>query len=855
MDEDSIEFASAPPGNNGHPEEHDPRAKPRQVSAHARQFLKGLGRDSFEFRCFHDQKDRKGRDIPQQLHGSFNEHKHALRLLNDNGYGIFVQVNENDGKGNKAENITSAPVFFADLDGTPLENIERLALPPHLVVSSSSGKYHAYWRVNDIPLASYKTIQQRLAKVFDSDPAVCDLPRVMRLPGFLHQKDPSSPYLVHPLQTGEHSAFSFPEFQSALAAAEAIHRPAADSKARLNRAGSSSNTREGDLARDEQMLRHLIGSGKFDLAEYKPWIDLGIALKNSHGDAGFSLWHALSAEADNYEDEENCREAWDRIKPLVNEADRRTVATYWKQAKEGGFEAAESREFQGTSSRERSTSGGPSKPDQAVKVLEAADVAGDERFLDLDGNPFVRFRHKVDHPDEHWMTTRIDSEPYHQVLRRRFYRDAVTKTLAPEQLRNAISLLAAEATEADIRHPVHLRSGWFEGKLYIDLARGDGQVAEVDGEGYRILPETPIRFVQGSRGPLPVPEAGGTLSDLARHLPALELAEVQRVLGFAVSTFYEGGTFPMLLISGGQGTSKSTIGDMILAFTDPPIGRRDARFSFTSKEQDLLIHASSARVLYFDNVSTFGGKASDTLCRLLSGAAFSTRMLYTNGEEHRIALRRPIITTSLETPSQRGDLLDRMIQVTARHTGRRRTEEEVWQAFEADLPKLFGLVLRGISHAIRNMEDVASRVATGRLQLPRLADVAQFVEGAAEVLELPPGEFCSMLRHEQSSLQAEAASGDTLGAALVRYFSRNNVKELDVTAAELLEKLEGINECRRDWPGVNKVRGRLQRIEPGLRDIGIDLQFTPPKGKRNVWTMQIKTTDRFYPDQSAKDHF
>lgn len=827
---------------------------PKQKSALARQFFEFLGRQTVEFRCFPDQKDRHARGIPQQLFGSLEEHKSSLRQLNNNGYGIFVQVNESDGRGHKAENITSAPAFFADLDGAPLESISRLGLPPHMVVSSSPEKFHAYWRVQDIPLVSYKDVQRRLAKLFDSDPAVCDLPRVMRLPGFLHQKEPLSPYLVHPLQSGEHPAFTFEEFRSALEAAETIHCPKPDPKARPGREDSD-DARAADLARDEKMLRHLTGLGTLDLAEYKSWIDLGIALKNSHGEEGFPLWHVLSAEADNYEDEENCRKAWDGIKELSKEADRRTVATYWKQAREVGYKAFDSPNGQGRSGLGGSVSGGPGKPDQAIKVLEAADAAGDERFLDLDGNPYVRFRHKVDQPGEHWVTTRIDSEAYQQVLRRRFYRDAVTKTLAAEQLKSAVSLLVAEATEADIRHPVHLRSGWFEGKLYIDLAQGDGMVVEVDGKGYRTLSEAPIRFVQGSRGPLPAPEAGGSMSDLARHMPALERAEVQRVLGFAISTFYDRGVCPMLLISGGQGTKKSTMGDMLLAFTDPPVGRRDARFSFTSKEQDLLIHASSARVLYFDNVSSFGPRASDMLCRLLSGAAFSTRVLYTNGEEHRIALRRHIIANSLETPSQRGDLLDRMIQVTARRTGQTRTEEEVWQSFEADLPRLFGLVLRGISHAIRNKKHVASMVAAGDLLLPRLADVAQFVEGAAEVLELGPGEFCLMLRREQSGLQAEAAAGDPLGAALVRYFSANVADSLDVTAAELLEKLGSSYDYRRDWPSVNKVRGRLERIEPGLRDIGIDLQFTPPKGKRNVWTMQIKTTDRFYPNQLPRDHF
>jgi putative DNA primase/helicase len=61
-------------------------------------------------------------------------------------------------------------------------------LQPHIVIESSPGKWHAYWLVSDSPLEQFKPLQQALAQRFNGDKAVCDLPRVMRLPGFLHQK-------------------------------------------------------------------------------------------------------------------------------------------------------------------------------------------------------------------------------------------------------------------------------------------------------------------------------------------------------------------------------------------------------------------------------------------------------------------------------------------------------------------------------------------------------------------------------------------------------------------------------------------------------------------------------------------
>src|SRR3546814_19939356 len=61
-------------------------------------------------------------------------------------------------------------------------------IPPAIVCESSPGKHHAYWPVADMPLGDFKRAQQSLAALYGGDPAVCDLPRIMRLPGYTHAK-------------------------------------------------------------------------------------------------------------------------------------------------------------------------------------------------------------------------------------------------------------------------------------------------------------------------------------------------------------------------------------------------------------------------------------------------------------------------------------------------------------------------------------------------------------------------------------------------------------------------------------------------------------------------------------------
>jgi hypothetical protein len=110
-----------------------------------------------------------------------------LETLNDRGMGVYLCVNETDGKGRKKENVTRVRAAVADLDGAPLEPVWQYK--PTMVIETSPGKYHAYWRVDDVPLEGFKQLQQAIAYNLGSDPKVCDLPRVFRIPGFFHQKE------------------------------------------------------------------------------------------------------------------------------------------------------------------------------------------------------------------------------------------------------------------------------------------------------------------------------------------------------------------------------------------------------------------------------------------------------------------------------------------------------------------------------------------------------------------------------------------------------------------------------------------------------------------------------------------
>lgn len=110
-----------------------------------------------------------------------------LKRLQSSGAGVYVMVSRGDGKGRKASNVVAVRALFIDLDYSPWEPAADM-LKPHIRVESSPGRFHLYWLVSDCPLDQFKSIQQAIAKKYNGDKSCVDLARVLRLPGFLHQK-------------------------------------------------------------------------------------------------------------------------------------------------------------------------------------------------------------------------------------------------------------------------------------------------------------------------------------------------------------------------------------------------------------------------------------------------------------------------------------------------------------------------------------------------------------------------------------------------------------------------------------------------------------------------------------------
>jgi hypothetical protein len=118
---------------------------------------------------------------------------------NRKGFGIFWTVNEFNGP-RRIENLTRVAFWAVDLDdGTKAEQLERIQkapLIPSLIVETKRG-YQVYYRAKDGRKEHWNAIVlHRLVPYFGADKNARDLARILRVPGFLHLKDPANPFQV-----------------------------------------------------------------------------------------------------------------------------------------------------------------------------------------------------------------------------------------------------------------------------------------------------------------------------------------------------------------------------------------------------------------------------------------------------------------------------------------------------------------------------------------------------------------------------------------------------------------------------------------------------------------------------------
>ena len=180
-------------------------AEVKPIKVEPATFLAAFHPGPYYLRTFSDAGKGGGRNYQvcaAELAGA--DFQAALHLVNQRDrQGVFFVVNPG---GHRDDAIGGVAAHFVEADDLPLAdqyaNFQTFPLEPSIIVQTRKS-LHGYWLLqppataatDQAPaLSQFSPIQKALAAVFKGDPVICNRSRVMRLPGFFHNK--KEPVLV-----------------------------------------------------------------------------------------------------------------------------------------------------------------------------------------------------------------------------------------------------------------------------------------------------------------------------------------------------------------------------------------------------------------------------------------------------------------------------------------------------------------------------------------------------------------------------------------------------------------------------------------------------------------------------------
>jgi hypothetical protein len=437
--------------------------------------------------------------------------------------------------------------------------------------------------------------------------------------------------------------------------------------------------------------------------------------------------------------------------------------------------------------------------------------------------------------DGHRETWPIRSKRFRAWLRRCYYQ-ATGEAASAAEIRSALELLEARAQFDGPQRAVHVRIAEHGGHIYLDLADEHWRAVDIGPEGWRVIEHPPVRFRRPvGMLPLPVPEGGGSIETLQSFLNLPSRNDFVLIVAWLLAALRSGGPYPLLAISGEQGSAKTVLSKLLKALIDPNAAPVRA---LSREERELMIAANNGYLLAFDNLSGLPSWLSDAFCRLATGGSFAVRQLYTDDDEVLFEAARPILLNGIEDVISRPDLGNRAIFLTLASIGeaQRRPESELWREFEIARPRILGALLDAMVHGLRGIGRVHLKA------LPRMADFAVCAT-ACETALWPAGTFARAYAANRRAAIESIIEADPV-ANCVRTIMANRTTWTG-SASDLLSLCaeSARNDIAAGVPWAKNPRalaGRLRRAQTFLRALGIEIAFSR-EGRTGTRMIRVST--------------
>ena len=470
------------------------------------------------------------------------------------------------------------------------------------------------------------------------------------------------------------------------------------------------------------------------------------------------------------------------------------------------------------------------RPSQADRLVALMESEGVELFHDDLGDGFARV--PVGGHRELW---RCRGKDFKRWVAGRFWQSE-QKAANSEAVTAALNVVEAMARFEGEEHRLANRVARADDTIWYDLSDREWRAAKIMPGSWEIVADPPILFRRYShQRHQPEPERGGDLRDLLQFVNISDESQRLLLLVYVVCCFVPDIPHPIPVLHGPQGSAKTTLFRMLRRLVDPSAIEV---LSFPRDATQLVQQLSHHWAPYYDNITALPGWTSDVLCRAVTAEGFSKRELYSDDEDVIYQFRRCVGLNGVNVAASKPDLLDRCILFGLEPINPvdRRSEEEVWQQFEAARARLIGSIFDTLSQAM------ALRPSVRLGGLPRMADFALWGCAVAEALGYSQEDFLSAYEGNTETRNEEALQASPVAAMVMELM--DGQPEWEGTPSELLAELEAlandhhVNTKSSVWPkAAHALSRRLNEVRPNLAAVGISVS-TRREGRRRVVTIQ-----------------
>lgn len=429
--------------------------------------------------------------------------------------------------------------------------------------------------------------------------------------------------------------------------------------------------------------------------------------------------------------------------------------------------------------KDNSTNSKEEKKSQADVMIELAMEAGDTFFHDELNEKYVAIK-----SDGNPVVHKISSQDYKSFLVKRFFKET-KKAPSKDSINQAVGVLEALAQYDGEEVNVAKRCTEKDNAIYYDLGDKEWTFIKVTKEGWEIDNSGKVLFTRRKTMKEQVlPEKYENISIINKHY-RFKTEEDKILHTVSIVTKYLNIGNPIVVYHGEKGASKTTTMRMDRSIVDP--SARDV-ISMPKSATDLSLVLHNNYLPCFDNIDSISAEKSDILCTAATGVGFSRRKLYTDDEETIYEYKVPVILNGINVVATRPDLLDRSLLLGLERIpeDERKEENEVWEDFNSDKPKMLGAIFNTISKALTIYPNVKLS------KLGRMADFTRWGYAVAEACEIGGEKFLKAYLDNQSKANDEAVNSNPIAVAIIRLMETTQCFE--GTLSKLLDNLNVIAE-------------------------------------------------------------